>query len=294
MGPYLKTELENAGYLVFGLGTENRAEVENYYCADITDSEKIEEVIIDARPDFVFHLAGISSPPFAEENSELTRAVNIEGTRNLLDACLRLSTPPKVLIVGSSHVYGDPTYLPLDEKHPLKGVGVYTQSRIEQEYLAQTYTDRLPLIITRSFNHTGPGQTDTFVVPKIMKQIVEVQKGLRQHMDMGDVTIKLDISHVRDVVQAYRLLLEQSQVGIIVNVCRGESIALKEIIEYGRILAHLNEVPIVVNPALVRSSEMKEIYGSCSLLHSLIDWDLQYDYPSLLADVYHFWNQQII
>lgn len=292
-GPYLKEELEQNGYTVFGLGTEAHEEQGRYFQADITDKKRVEEVIHEIYPTYVFHLAGISSPPFAEKNSELTQAVNVEGTRNLLESCVALGNSPRILIVGSSYVYGEPQYLPIDEKHSLQGTGVYTQSRIAQEELAKSYMNYLSLIITRSFNHTGPGQSDTFVVPKIVKQALEVQRGLRRELAMGNMDVKRDITHVRDVISAYRLLLEQPRTGVISNVCRGESIALKDIVEYVRVLTRCDEMPVAVNSDFMRSGDAPDIYGSTALLRTLIDWQPRFDYQAMIADVYYFWGQSL-
>lgn len=293
VGLYLKNELERNGYIVFGLGTKPYKDRPNYYVADITDRDRVREVMEEIQPVYIFHLAGISSPPFAEKNPELTYRVNVEGTRNLLDAAAALPSAPRILIVGSAHVYGEPLYLPIDEKHPLRGQGVYVDSRLKQEELTWQYQASIPFVITRSFNHTGPRQSDTFVIPKIVKQAIEVQKGLRHELSMGNIDIKRDITHVRDVVHAYRLLLEQPRMGIVSNVCRGESIALKNIVEYVRVLTHCNEMPVAVNSDFVRSGDAPDICGSIALLRTLIDWQPRFDYQAMIADVYHFWNQHV-
>lgn len=293
VGPYLKNELEQSGYTVFGLGTKPYKDRPNYYVADITDRDRVREVLNVVKPEYVFHLAGISSPPFAEKNSELTYRVNVEGTRNLLDAASALPSAPRILIVGSAHVYGEPLYLPIDEQHPLQGQGVYVDSRLRQEELVWKYRASLPFTITRSFNHTGPGQSDTFVVPKIVKQAIEVQKGLRRQLDLGNLDVKRDITHVLDVVRAYRLLMEQPKTGVISNVCRGESIVLKDIVEYARVLTQCDDMPVAISPDFVRSGDAPDIYGSIALLRTLIDWQPQFDYQVMIADMYHFWNQHV-
>lgn len=291
VGPYLKNELEQNGYTVFGLGTEAHEEQDRYFQADITDKKRVEEVVKEIKPEYMFHLAGIGVPASAEQNRALIHSVNVFGTKNILDAALLSDSISKILIVSSAYVYGDPLYLPIDEKHPLNGKGPYAESRIQQEEMISGYMDKLPLIITRSFNHTGPGQSDTFVIPKIVKQAIEVQKGLRRELTMGNTDVKRDITHVRDVVHAYRLLLEQPRAGVISNVCRGESIALKDIVEYARVLTQCDEMPVAINPDFVRSGDAPDIYGSIEMLRTLIDWQPQFDYQAMVADVYHFWSQ---
>lgn len=292
VGPYLAAELKEFGYVVFGLDRVGIAN-EFHYIANISDATAVASVVHTIRPQYIFHLAGVSNPRFAEEHPEFAREVNVKGTNNILQAAADLREPASTLIVSSSHVYGAPEYLPIDERHPLKGDSAYAESRREQEQLALTFHGKVPVIISRSFNHTGPGQPDTFVIPKIMKQIVEVKKGKREQLELGSIEIKRDISDVRDVVRAYRLLLEQDQFGLTVNVCRGASIALKEVIECGTVLAQLETVSIKQDETYFRSEEPADIYGSHALLDKYIDWKIEYSYERMLIDLYAYWDKQL-
>lgn len=288
VGPYLTRELEAHGFEVFGLGKEV-GEGERYYQADITDKNRIIEIMSVVAPSDIVHLAGISSPPFAEEHSDLTREVNVGGTINLLEAAAGLGTRPRVLIVSSMHVYGEPEHLPMDEAHPLHGKGVYAASRLEQEQMAESYTDRLPIVVTRSFNHTGAGQADTFVIPKIVKQAIEIKLGQRAQLELGNINVKRDISDVRDVVRAYRLLLESEQSGLTANVCRGESISLKNVIERVKVLAGLSTVEIALNQGLLRPHDVLDLYGDHGLLTKFTGWQPEIGYDQMLSDMYEYW-----
>lgn len=292
VGPHLKHELETHGYEVFGLGRQ-AVEAENYYAADITDAARMQAVIKEVQPTHIFHLANISSPAIAEAHSDLTHAISVDGTINLFEAARRIDDRPRVLIVSSAHVYGEPEYLPIDERHPLRGHGVYAAARLEQEQIVQTYQNQVQTIIVRSFNHTGPGQPDTFVIPKIVKQIVEIKQGKRVKLELGNVNVKRDISDVRDVARAYRLLLEQDQSGFAVNVCRGQSIGLKEVIESVKVLAGLNTVEIALNQELLRAYDVPDIYGDRSLLTELTGWQPEIPYEDMLREIYRYWKQQL-
>lgn len=290
VGPYLKSELEKNGYEVFGFGSEESNQ-DDYSQVDIRDSDAVKKIVAEVNPTHVFHLAGISAPPFAEKHPELAHDVNVLGTRNLLEALLILVHAPRVLIVSSAHVYGKPESLPLGEDHPMSGVGVYTRTRIEQEKVVNEYFDKLPIVVTRSFNHTGPGRPDTFVIAKIIKHITEIKSGARDHLELGNTDIKRDISDVRDVVRAYRLLLEQDKFGIIVNVCRGESIALKKVIEYGRVLAELDDLDVRTNPDFVRKNDVEDMYGDSAYLKSLVDWQPEIGCEQMIKDIYMYWSK---
>lgn len=291
VGRYLQKELESHGYEVYGLSRDGAEK--NILHININDREKVQEAIKELSPEYIFHLAGISSPGLAEKERQLTFDTHIEGTRNILDASLLLPTPPKILIVTSSHVYGDPEYVPIDEKHPLLGKGAYAESRIEQEKMVREYFDTLDIIITRSFNHTGPGQPDAFVVPKLVKHVVEIQKGVREFLEAGNLEVKRDILDVEDVVRAYRLLLEGNTFGIICNVCRGEAIRLRDIVDITAQLCNLPTVEVRVNPAFIRPNDPEEVYGDNLLLKNTVAWQVQTPFPDLIQKIYSYWNNTL-
>ena len=291
VGPYLKAELKQNGYVVYETDCA-RIEEDNYYYADITDKNKIKNVIEKVQPEYVYHLAGISSPALAEEKPELTHNVNVKGTENVFDA-VKGDKKIKILAVGSSFVYGRPESLPIKEDHPLNGKGVYARSRMEQEKLVQNFKGKINYVIVRSFNHTGPGQSDIFVIPKIVKQIVEIKKSRRTFLELGNIEVKRDILDVRDVVRAYRLLLEQNKFGVICNVCRGESIGIKEVIDYINSFVGLEKVKVVGDSGMA-TDDVLDIWGDNGYLKTLIDWKPEIDYKNMLKDIYKYWDRKII
>lgn len=291
VGPYLKAELEENGYVVYCIDCQKLDE-EKYYSVDITDKNELKQVIEEIQPEYIYHLAGISSPSLAEKKPDLTHSVNVKGTENLLNI-IKENKTMKILVVNSSFVYGRPESLPIKENHPLNGKGVYARSRMDQEKLVQNFKGKMNYVIVRSFNHTGSGQPDTFVIPKIVKQIVEIKKSRRSYLELGNTEVKRDILDVRDVVRAYRLLLEQNNFGVICNVCRGESIGIKEVIDYVNSFAGLEKVK-VVGDSEVAADDVLNIYGDNSYLKTLIDWKPEIDYKNMLKDVYKYWDSKII
>ena len=286
VGPHLKKELENNGYEVFGIDREEKKEINCFGC-DITNADSLNKIIQEIKPTHVFHLAGFSSPRLARKNPELAKLINVQGTRNLFESILFLKNKPKVFVAGSSHVYGAPQYLPIDEKHPVVGEDPYSESRVEQEKLIQEHTKEFFAVSSRSFNHTGPGQTDIFVVPKIIRQIVEIKQGKRKYIEMGDINLKRDFCDVRDVVRAYRFLIEQDENGVVANVCRGESVALKKVAESVKLLAGLDSLEIQVNQDFVNKNDAPDIYGDYSFLNELTGWKPEIVYKQMFQDMYH-------
>jgi len=289
VGPYLRAELERNGYIVFGVDKSEIKKV-GYYCADITNFSTLSKVLLDCNPTHIFHLAGVSSPRLASKNPELTENVNVNGTKNLFEAALRLKNKPKIIVAGSSYVYGTPKYLPIDENHPLNGTGVYAKSRIKQEEVIKGYSKILSINTARSFNHTGSGQSDIYVIPKIIKHIIEIKLGKRDFLEIGNVDISRDITDVRDVVCAYRMLIEQEEFGIFCNVCRGESISLKDVIKYAKVHAQLEDLEIVLNENYINKDDILDTYGTAELLKKYTGWEITIEYKQMLNDMFVYFK----
>jgi GDP-4-dehydro-6-deoxy-D-mannose reductase len=252
VGPYLKQELESKGYTVYGLELNGQFNDKIIRC-DITDFDSVYDAINKVKPDVVFHLAGFSSVAKSFENPELCFKINVDGTKNLLNAIIRIGIKPKILIVSSSEVYGKPKYNPIDELHPLDPVSPYGKSRVEQEELRKNYD--LPIIISRSFNHTGPTQPDTFVIPSFKKQISEAKDG--DSIYVGNLDVVKDFSDVRDVVRAYRILLEKGQAGEVYNVGSGKAYSLKKLLET-LIKKSGKKIEVKIDPKRFRPVDIKE------------------------------------
>lgn len=222
-GSYLKTELKNEGYEVFGIAREGS---DDAFQCDLTNFKSILAVVDKVKPNYIFHLAGFSSSSKSFNNAELCFKTNVDGTKNLLDAVIKVGLKPRILLVSSAEVYGKPNYIPTDEQHPLNPLSPYGKSKVEQEKLALSYD--LPIIIARPFNHTGPGQDETRIIPYFNKKIEEVSSG--EVIKVGNLEVIRDISNVKDVVKIYRLLLEKGKEKEIYNVGSGKGHYLKKIL----------------------------------------------------------------
>jgi GDP-4-dehydro-6-deoxy-D-mannose reductase len=167
VGPYLARHLIENGYEVSGIDRKGKAlEGCSTASCDLLDKERVFEIVANEKPDFVFHLAAQSSVPKSWEIPELTKKINVEGTKNVLDAVVAAKVSPKILVVSSAQVYGTPKKeAPLTEETPLHPESPYAESRVEQEKLALDYAEKhkLKVFVSRSFNHTGPGKPEFFV-----------------------------------------------------------------------------------------------------------------------------------
>jgi nucleoside-diphosphate-sugar epimerase len=223
---------------------------------DLRKAKDVRQFVESSEPDFVIHLAAISFVPHGSP-AEIYE-VNTVGTTNLLDA-LASARPQvsKVILASSSQVYGHSGGGELDETSPCNPVSHYACSKLAMEHMAATHSDRLPIIITRPFNYTGPGQPAHFLVPKIIQHLARRATTI----ELGNTEVVRDFSDVRMVVDAYRRLLESPCQRGTFNICTGIGHSLRWLIEEAERLAghHLN---VMVNADFVRSSDAARLVGS--------------------------------
>jgi GDP-4-dehydro-6-deoxy-D-mannose reductase len=283
-GTWLGRELVGAGHEVVPLPG-----------LDVTDRDGLVRSFGEVAPDAVAHLAAVSFAPDAAADAEHAFAVNVGGTIHVLEALRTLPRRPAVLITGSSEVYGAPSPddLPLRESSPLAPRTPYSLSKAAQESAGLAYAarERWPLVVCRAFNHAGPGQRDVFVVPALARRVRDVADGAEREIRAGNLDVRRDFSDVRDVVRAYRLLLEAlverriEPGGRVVNVCAARSVAIRGILEE---LAGIAGIELVVrtDPALLRPNDPAEIVGDASELERLTGWQPRIDLSTTLRDVW--------
>lgn len=263
-GRYLEAELVAHGFEVWGTGTTAQPGRERYLPLDICDPRAVEACIDAVRPRHVAHLAGIAYVGHGDASA--IYHTNLLGTRNLLSALASCDVQPaSVLLASSANVYGNATSGVLNERAPLQPENDYAVSKLAMEHMARLWMDRLPIVIARPFNYTGVGQSERFLLPKIVAHY-------RRHaasIELGNLDVWRDFSDVRAVVRAYRRLLEVAPTGLAVNVCSGRAHSLREVLAMaGAISGHTLEVR--VNPAFVRANEVRCLQGDASQLRGLI------------------------
>jgi GDP-4-dehydro-6-deoxy-D-mannose reductase len=261
---------------------------------DIADPGVVRPFVAAVAPDAVAHLAGMAFAGDARRDAGEAFRVNVGGTAVLLDTVRRLPRPPVVLVAGSSEVYGLPRAedLPLREDAPLLPSTPYGLSKLAQEAVAieLAAAHGLGLVVTRSFNHIGPGQRPEFVVPALAARILDAVHGGSAVIAIGNADVRRDFTDVRDVVRAYRLLLEASAAEalpsrrMVVNVASGRAVSIRSIADILRRLAGCS-AELTVDPALVRDNDPPEIVGSVTLLAQLTGWEPTIALEQTLADI---------
>jgi len=199
---------------------------------DITDPEAVKALVHDVQPEVIYHLAGWADVGGSWKAPTMAFRVNAEGTLNVLLAAADAGVQ-RVLAVSSADVYGKVSEreLPITEESPLRPVSPYAASKVAADYLGlQAWLGRaLPVLRVRAFNHLGPGQTDKFVASALASRIAQNEVDGGDAITIGNLSARRDFTDVRDVVRAYRLLMERGEPGEVYNVCTGVDVAVQEL-----------------------------------------------------------------
>ena len=264
-GPYVAAELKRAGWEVWGIGSQATSHVtEHYKQVDILDRDALTEVTTRIAPDVVVHLAAIAF--VAHSDADAFYRVNIVGTRNLLAAlALNRKTPECVLLASSANIYGNSAQGVLGETVLPNPANDYAVSKLAMEYMARLWSDKVPIVIARPFNYVGVGQSESFLLPKIVKHI----RRQADFIELGNLDVSRDFSDVRSLAIAYRRILETRPIGESINVCSGKATSVREILALAQNLSG-HTIDVRINPDYVRTNDVKELCGDPSKLRSII------------------------
>jgi GDP-4-dehydro-6-deoxy-D-mannose reductase len=257
---------------------------------DLLDLANVRGVLEAVRPDAVMHLAAQAFVPTATRDPLTSYDVNVMGTARLYEA-IRLAerTPRRVLFVSSAEVYGarETAVYPLRETLAPHPMTPYAASKAAGEAIAlgSARTYDIPTIVTRAFNHIGPGQNARFAAPSFALQLAAIAAGAPRVMHVGNLTAQRDFLDVRDVAQAYIALLDRGEPGEVYNVCSGVPVSMAEVL---RLLISAARVPVEVrdDPALLRPSDVPISYGDNTKLREAVGWRPAFTLQESLCDVY--------
>jgi GDP-4-dehydro-6-deoxy-D-mannose reductase len=255
---------------------------------DITDGAAIRRLVLDAAPEAVYHLAAFTHVGRSWEEPREVFRVNAAGTLELIQAALECDPLPRVVLVGSAEVYGSirPEQLPVSEEAPLRPVSPYAASKVAAEFLGlQAFLGHgLPVIRVRAFNHIGPGQHPSFVVPAFARRIVEARARGDREVPVGNLSPRRDFTDVRDVVRAYRLLIERGVPGEAYNVCSGRAVSIEDVARRMLELAGA-DLELVPDPDLERPVDVPVLLGDPGKLRATTGWEPEVGIDRSLAEV---------
>ncbi|HKK19885.1 MAG TPA: GDP-mannose 4,6-dehydratase [candidate division Zixibacteria bacterium] len=303
-GSFLAEELLSSGYKVTGSvfkddQLENISHLKGSIETvdlDILDTERCRKLLHRLKPDLVFHLAAFSSVGLSFGQERLTYRVNLDGTLNVLQGAAELGSLRKLVFISTSECYGDfgGGTKKLRENQPFNPVSPYGVSKAAAEYACRYYFSRhrLPVTISRSFNHSGPRQNRNFVIPSFCRQIAAIEANLAKPiMKVGDLSVKRDFSDVRDVVRGYRLLAEKGRPGEAYNLCSAKATSIETILNT---LLKLATVPIKVNldKTRFRKNDIPILRGDNSRAVKELGFAPRYNLKQTLQATLDYWRNQ--
>lgn len=295
VGKYLVKELQERDYSVsgIGIGAFDLPGV-HYKEANIMDRIELEQVMEELNPDMVFHLAGLASVSHSWRDPKASFEVNVIGTINLLES-LKGREVRAIVYVGSSEIYGPGRRLgeKFRETTSPNPQSPYSTSKYAAERIAlqlgQVY--KLPVILTRPFNHIGVGQNEGFVVPDFARQIIEASKR-NERIRVGRLDVYRDFTDVRDIVRAYRLLAEKGPAGETYNICSGVGRKISDILDLMR-TEHGN-LEVELDESKIRPVENIYSVGDNDKIRTAIGWEPLYPIEDSLRGVLAEWKERLV
>lgn len=294
VGGYLSQEFLNHNYDVYG-SDKNDSELlpkeVKFKISDLLNTMQTEKLINKINPDIIVNLAAISSVGASWKIPQATININVIGALNIMEAARKAEKKPKIMFIGSSEEYRISS-LPMDENTPLNASNPYGISKITQEQFAKLYREQygLKIYCVRPFNHTGVGQKDSFVLPSFCKQAAEIEKsGKPGVIRVGNLDAKRDFSHVKDIVRAYRMIIESDTCETVYNVGSGAAHSLKSMLEHVISLCS-QPIDIEVDPKRIRPTDQPVICCDHSLITSELNWKPRYTVFDALNELFEYYR----
>jgi GDP-4-dehydro-6-deoxy-D-mannose reductase len=297
VGRHLYTLLKNKGLAVVGLGIEQTCNLIDvpYEMVDITDCDSVAQAFGRLMPDDIYHLAAVSFPAEADRTPRSALEINITGTIAVIDAMKRFCPKGKLLVAGSAKEYDITAKNPITESSIPNPTNFYGISKYATELIGQQYCRQYGLDIrfTRSFNHTGPGQSHLFVCSDWARQLARVELGLAPpELHVGDSAVEIDFSDVRDVVNAYYLIMEKGASTQVYNVCSGKTTPLSFVLGYlvGKTTKSVAVITEEKKLSVVKTSQ--SITGDNSKVRQETGWNPVVPFEKTLDDLYNWWLRE--
>ena len=280
--------------------TENISHLEDrleLYRGDLFDPLSIGGILSEARPDYIFHLAGEPNVPVSYSSPWETFECNVLTQVNLLEAVRDLVPRARVLVVGSAEEYGlvRAEDLPVQENTPLRPDSPYGVSKIAQDMMGLQYYLRynIPVIRARSFNHIGARQTERFVASAFARQIAAIEAGLEPPiLRVGNLSAQRDFTDVRDTVRAYYLLLQHGEPGEVYNVGSGVAHGIDELLDILSSFIDI-KIDIQVDSARLRPSDVPIRRCDYSKLHAATGWEPVISFEEGLKYTLDYWRDKV-
>lgn len=297
VGWHLSENLALAGHVVFAASRQPfEAHGGNVPLSfDVGDPEAVRKAIAEVEPDAVVHLAAQASVRRSWDDPVDTYTSNVIGASNLFES-LRSQPGTRVVLVGSAQVYGDaPAGHVLVEGDPLRPRSPYGVSKVAQELVGELYHRELgmPVVMARAFNHTGPGQSEEYAIGAFAAQVARIEAGEQTpRLEVGRLDSVRDFLDVRDVCEAYRLLLERGEPGEAYNVSSGRGVQIGHLLRVLLEEAGLTSSVEVVETAPPREGDPGALVGDNTKIRRAVGWEPRIPIERSVADALDWYRRR--
>lgn len=261
---------------------------------ELLDRDAVTAALAIDRPDAVYHLAGVAHVGDSWAHAEETMAGNVVGTAHLVDGLRLLDLRPRLVVTGSATIY-KASDAPLTEDSAIAPNTPYGTSKLAQEMvaLAAWREHGLPAVVTRSFNHIGPGQSPAFAAASFARQLATIEAGQADPViSVGNLSAARDVSDVRDTVGAYLALMARGRPGVAYNVCSGRALPVQAILDGLRARVRI-PVEVVTDAARMRPVDTPVIVGSHARLTEHTGWTPRFDLDATLDALLDYWRREV-
>lgn len=285
------------------IATKMPNEIINYnnitiYNLNILNINEIFSLLLNEKPDYIFHLAAQSSVSVSWQNPALTVDVNIKGCINIFDSIRKIPEyNPKILIIGSGEEYGHilPNETPVNENNNIRPGNIYAATKACQNMIGKIYANAydMNIIMVRAFNHIGPKQSPIFVLSDFCKQVAEIEKGIKEPIIyVGNLEAKRDFTDVRDVVKAYSLLIQKGISGETYNIGSGAALSIKEILNKVLVLSNI-DIKIYTDKTKFRPIDIPIIEADINKVNKLTGWKPNIDIETTIQETLDYWRNKV-
>jgi GDP-4-dehydro-6-deoxy-D-mannose reductase len=265
---------------------------------DLTDKQKIFSIVKRFKPHQIYHLAAQSSVSYSWEKPVETFKINVFGGINILESLKAFCPRCRVLMVCTAEEYGETSgeNKAIDENFRIYPQNPYAISKSALDFFSSVYYSayRLPVLISRSFNHIGPGQSERFVCSDFARQIALIDSGKQDPaIRVGNIQSQRDFLDVRDAVKAYNCIMNKGSVGQIYNVCSGKKRKISDLLDILISLSTRSDIKVKIDRSKFRAIDVKIVYGDNSKLKAHTGWIPDYSIKTSLNDTLNYWKQNI-
>lgn len=260
---------------------------------DLLERDSVRRAIAELKPSVVYHCAGAPHVSHSWQHTTESLASNVLATHYLLDSLRRANVRCRMLITGSAMVYAS-SMTPITEDHPLKPSSPYAVSKLAQEQLGlrAVLEDGIDVIVTRSFNHTGPRQSADFAASGMARQVALVERGILDAVKVGNLEAQRDLTDVRDTVRAYSLLMDAGTPGTVYNVSSGVARPIRAVLD-GLVARARTKVRVDTDPERLRPHDVAVLVGDSGRLRAATGWVPVISFDRMLDDLLDYWRAEV-